>query len=102
LEESEVPSSWPEESSPKAAEVESVPEREVPAAIEEAKAPEIAPEAPEAPFEDLKEKASGLALGGGLREHAAAGAKAAIPEVEAAEVAPGAIGLLQRRRRLHL
>jgi hypothetical protein len=46
LEESEVPSSWPEESSPKA--------------------PEIAPEAPEAPFEDLKEKASGLSLGGGL------------------------------------
>jgi hypothetical protein len=71
LEESEAPSSWPEESSLEAAEVESVPaveEREFPAAIEEAKAPEIAPEAPEAPFEDLKEKASDQALGVGLCE----------------------------------
>jgi hypothetical protein len=71
LEENEVPSSWPKESSLEAAEVESVPavkEREFLAAIEEAKAPEIAPEAPEAPFEDLKEKASGWALGGRLHE----------------------------------
>jgi hypothetical protein len=83
LEESEAPSSWPEESSPEAAKVESVPvveERDFPAAIEEAKAPEIAPEAPEAPFEDLKEKASSRALGGGLHEHAAAVVKAAAVE----------------------
>jgi hypothetical protein len=83
LEESEAPSSWPEESNPETVEVESVPaveEREFPAAIQETKVPETAPEAPEAPFEDLKEKASGRALGGRLREHAVAAAKAAAAE----------------------